>query len=389
MSMSPNQRRKILVAMSGGVDSSVAAALLLEQGHEVIGVTMQLWDYSQNEETYCDPSQKFDTCCSHDDVQDARAVASQLGIPFYVLNYEEDFRRDVVDYFTDEYLRGKTPNPCVACNTFLKFDRLIERADRLGCDAIATGHYARITFDAETGLYHLRRGRDPLKDQSYFLYSMTQSRLARSIFPLGDLTKPEVRQHAERFGLPTAQKKESMEICFVPGNDYAAFIRKHVAAERIISGNIVHQDGTILAAHDGIHQFTVGQRKGLGLAAGEPLYVVSIDSESGRVVVGPKQALLRSGFSLDRLHCVRPLDTENSSLQARIRYRTRDVRGQLRRAEQQSLGGASDKPSSRESILQPRFFFDEPQLSVTPGQIAVFYQGDEVVAGGAIAEVYA
>ena len=205
-----SHRKRILVAMSGGVDSSVAAALLKEQGHEVIGVTMQLWDYSKNE-TSCDPNSKFDTCCSHDDVADAREVAQKIGIPFYVMDYQDDFKTNVVDYFTSEYLRGRTPNPCVACNTFLKFDHLLERAVRLGCDAVATGHYARIDFSSETNTYKLLKGVDTQKDQSYFLYSMTQERLSKILFPLGGMTKTEVRQHAERFGLVNARKKESME----------------------------------------------------------------------------------------------------------------------------------------------------------------------------------
>jgi tRNA-specific 2-thiouridylase len=370
--------KRVLVAMSGGVDSSVAAALLLEQGHDVIGVTMQLWDYSQNEQQHCDPSKRFDTCCSHDDVQDARAVAARLGIPFYVLDYEDDFRTNVVDYFTEEYLRGRTPNPCVACNTFLKFDRLIERAESLGCDAVATGHYARITQSAD-GTYQLRRGRDPLKDQSYFLYSMTQERLSKTMFPLGDLTKPEVRAHAERLGLPTATKKESMEICFVPGNDYAAFIKRQVSDDRIIRGAILHEDGTTLAQHDGIHQFTVGQRKGLGMAAGEPLYVTKIDPSSGTVVVGPKESLIKRGFVLDRLHFVRPGASLSESYRARIRYRSRDAVGRFEQT--QCLAGKQQDPGSMS------FLFSEPQSAVTPGQIAVFYQDDEVVAGGFIGEV--
>jgi tRNA-specific 2-thiouridylase len=364
-------RGRVLVAMSGGVDSSVAAALLIEQGYEVIGVTMHLWDYAQNERQSCDPTERFDTCCSHEDVADARSVASQLGIPFYVLDYEKEFRSRVVDYFTAEYVKGRTPNPCVACNTFLKFDHLMARAERLGCQYVATGHYAIIDTDND-GQHLLRKGVDEQKDQSYFLYSMTQERLRRTLFPLGRMTKAEVRSHAERFGLATARKKERMEICFVPGNDYADFVRKNVEFSAIISGDVFHTDGRKLAEHDGIHHFTVGQRKGLKVAAGEVVYVVDIDPNSGRVTVGPKEALLKKSFTIDQFHCVVPVSS-GEHFKAKIRYRSQAAAGEIRLCQDSAV----------------QFVFEEPQFAITPGQVVVLYRDDVVVAGGFIGRVVA
>lgn len=368
------ERKRILVAMSGGVDSSVAAALLKEQGHDVIGVTMQLWDYSKNEQS-CDPAAKFDSCCSHDDVADARQVAVKLGIPFYVLNYQEDFKENVVDYFTREYLRGRTPNPCVACNTFLKFDHLLERAKRLGCDAVATGHYARIEFDSSSGIFRLKKGRDEKKDQSYFLYSMTQDRLARILFPLGDMTKTEVRAHAERFGLVNAKKKESMEICFIPNNDYAKFIEKNSSPADIIVGQIKSEDGSVLGTHDGIHKFTIGQRKGIGVASDKPLYVTRIDPENGTVFVGDETHLNRSRFEFDQLHFIHSCG-ENEEFEIKIRYRSPPALGRI--VTKGTMDGA----------LSAAVEFSVPQRSITPGQIAVLYRGDEVLGGGFIERVF-
>lgn len=364
--------KKVLVAMSGGVDSSVAAALLKEQGYECIGVTMQLWDYSQNAAS-CNPNNTFDTCCSLDDVADARMVAHKLNIPFYVFNYEDSFRTNVVDYFIKEYLQGQTPNPCVACNTFLKFDLLLERAKSLGCDYIATGHYAKIKYNQNTNLYQLFAGDDVNKDQSYFLYSMNQDILKKTLFPVGLLTKQEVRDVATQYSLINANKKESMEICFIPNNDYASFIKAHSSEDDIIKGKIFHENGTFIANHEGIHKFTVGQRKGLGFATGEIVYVTRIDPKTGDVFVGDETFLLKNGFKFKKLTSTQGnlpalLDKKIS---VKIRYRAKQAEASIRQIDGEYY-----------------CYFNTPQKSVTPGQIAVLYDENEVLGGGFINEVF-
>uniref|UniRef100_A0A831UBN3 tRNA-specific 2-thiouridylase MnmA n=1 Tax=Geobacter metallireducens TaxID=28232 RepID=A0A831UBN3_GEOME len=359
--MTEKNRKRIVVAMSGGVDSSVTAALLKEEGHEVIGISMQVWDYSK---FTARGGEKFDTCCSLDDIHDARRVAEQIGIPFYVVNFEEEFQRLVIDDFVDEYFRGRTPNPCVRCNQRVKFQLLLQKARELGADFLATGHYARIERGGD-GLFHLLRGDDPGKDQSYFLFTLTQEQLARVIFPLGGMTKPEVRQQAARFGLRVAEKGESQEICFVPDNDYVRFLEEERGKGRL-AGEIVDRAGNVLGRHGGTYRYTVGQRRGLGIAHPHPLYVVGVDAERRQVIVGPKEELSALGLAAADVTWVIPPAAETVEAACKIRYRHHPVPCTV-----------TVLPGSRAEVR-----FREPERSVTPGQAVVFYHGDEVLGGG-------
>lgn len=349
--------------MSGGVDSSVTAALLKEQGYDVIGMTMQIWDYSSFTAVN---GENFGSCCSLDDVYDARRVAEGLDIPFYVVNFEKDFQRHVIENFCDEYFAGRTPNPCVLCNQVLKFELLMQKALELEADYLATGHYAQIL--QHDGQSELHKGLDGAKDQSYFLFTLTQKQMARTLFPLGGMTKEEVREQAMRFNLRVADKAESQDICFVPDGNYVRFIEEE-RGSGCKNGEIVHHNGKVLGQHEGIYRYTVGQRKGLGLSWHEPLYVVGIDAEQCRVIVGEKALLSRDTFELHQCLWNIPNPDGPVEVECRIRYRHQPVPALV---VPLAGGGA-------------RIELNQTQKGITPGQAAVFYLGSRVIGGGWIA----
>ena len=354
---------RIVVAMSGGVDSSVAAALLAEQGHDVIGLSMQLYDQSEGQTS-------FGSCCSIDDLHDARRVAAAIDIPHYILNFERQFDEQVVTNFVREYVSGRTPLPCARCNSDLKFATLADRAAGFGADAVATGHYARVERDEDTGRYRLRRGVDGSKDQAYFLFSLTQDQLSRAMFPIGDRPKEAVRAYARQRRLPVADKPDSQEICFIPDDDYAAFVTKR-SPDSAQAGPIVDVEGRVLGGHDGIHRFTIGQRKGLGLSSSSigataPLYVLALKPADRQVVVGPKAALEKMTLTASGVNWILDPPTTPRRVTAQIRHRHQPAPAIV-----QTLG---------ESGAQ--LTFDAPQIAVTPGQAVVFYDNDVVVGGG-------
>ncbi len=347
--------------MSGGVDSSVAAALLAEQGHDVIGLSMQLYDQS-------DPDRSFGSCCTLDDLHDARRVAAAIDIPHYIMNFERQFDAQVVSNFVSEYAAGRTPLPCAHCNSDLKFATLLDRARGFGADAVATGHYARVEHDAASGRYRLRRGVDPSKDQSYFLFSLTQAQLACAVFPVGDRPKDLVRDYARRLRLPVADKPDSQEICFIPDDDYAAFVARH-SPEAAQEGAIVDEQGQVVGGHGGIHRFTVGQRKGLGLPrspTGAPMYVIALKPAEHQVVVGPKMSLERSSLTASGVNWIANEPAEWLPMTAQIRHRHPPAAARVRALD----GGRAE------------VVFDAPQIAVAPGQAVVFYDDDVVVGGG-------
>jgi tRNA-uridine 2-sulfurtransferase len=350
---------RIVVAMSGGVDSSVAAALLAEQGHDVIGLSMQLYDQSEGQTS-------FGSCCSIDDLHDARKVAAAINIPHYILNFEQQFGEQVIANFVSEYAAGRTPLPCAHCNSDLKFATLADRARGFGADAVATGHYARVDRGAD-GRFILRRGLDPAKDQSYFLFSLTQDQLARAVFPVGHLPKEDVREYARQRGLPVADKPDSQEICFIPDNDYRAFVTKSVP-EAAREGVFVDEAGHVLGGHGGIHRFTVGQRKGLGLSSpsGQRMYVLALRPADQQVVVGPKTSLEQTRLTASAVNWVRPEPSGTMRVDAQIRHHHQAAPAMVR-----ALGDA------RAEVI-----FDAPQLAISPGQAVVFYDGDAVAGGG-------
>ena len=366
----------IAVAMSGGVDSSTVAAMLRAQGYNVVGLTMQLWNQRRLAGHPGMPEQVQGRCCSIDDVYDARRVAEDLGIPYYVVNHEERFENDVVRPFVEEYLSGRTPIPCSLCNNHLKFDQLLVTARQIGADLLATGHYARCEFDRERNRWLLKRALDATKDQTYFLFGLTQEQLSRTRFPLGSMTKPQVRETARQHELALADKPDSQEICFVPGGDYKRFIDAYLAEQGEAlpdtSGEIVTRHGQVLGHHEGIHNFTVGQRKGLGLATGSPLYVIKIDGERGQVTVGGNDDLLSGRLIAHKLNwiAIEELD-QPIRVHAKIRHRHDPAPATV----------------ENEGNGEVRVTFDDPQRAITPGQAVVFYDGDIVVGGGWIAEV--
>lgn len=356
--------KPIAVAMSGGVDSSVVAGMLRARGESVIGLTMQLWNQRRLPEIQSDKA--TGRCCSLDDVYDARGVAQLLGIPYYVLNFEDRFEQQVVKPFVSEYLAGRTPIPCTLCNNFIKFDQFLDMAAGVGAEQIATGHYAQIRHNAESGRWEMLRGVDHSKDQTYFLFGLTQDQLSRTLFPLGGMQKTAVRELAAELGIPTASKPDSQEICFVPNGDYAAFIAAYQKEQGIAppenTGEFVTPDGQVVGEHEGVHRFTVGQRRGLGIAAGEPLYVISTEPATQRVTIGRNEELLRSTMRVADINWI-SIAEPSEPIRAEVKIRNRH------NAAPATISGGE-------------VIFDEPQRAVTPGQAAVFYRGELVLGGG-------
>jgi tRNA-specific 2-thiouridylase len=359
-----SKKGRVLVAMSGGIDSSVTALMLHEQGYEVIGITMKTWDYATSGGT-----KKTTGCCSLDDINDARSLAVDLGFPHYILDIREEFGEYIIDNFVDEYLSGRTPNPCVLCNTHIKWDALMKRADQLDCEFIATGHYAQVRQENER--YLISKGKDANKDQSYVLWGLKQENLKRTIFPCGGFTKPEIRDIAMKYGYEQiAKKSESYEICFVPDNDYRGFLKRKVKGleEKVAGGNFVDSSGNVLGTHEGYPFYTIGQRKGLGIALGKPMFVTKIDASSNTVTLGEEHELFSLKMKVRNINLIKyeKLDKPTEAI-TKVRYKDA---GSFSSLEQKEWG------------MEVTFF--EPVSSIAPGQSAVFYEGNDLIGGGFI-----
>ena len=356
-------KKRILVAMSGGVDSSLTAVILKKQGYDVIGVTMRIWSTDKPELL----SQRYNTCCSPSDVDDARKIAEQYDFPYYLMDCEVDFEKEVIDYFCNEYANGRTPNPCILCNSQIKLGTLLIKAKAMGAEYVATGHYARVIYDNKLDRFLLKKSQDQNKDQTYYLFNLTQEQLSHFITPLGEYTKSEVRKMAKEFGLKVADKPESQEICFVSDNKYENFLRNRLDKRFFKEGNIINTKGKILGRHKGIPFYTIGQRKGFGISHPTPLYVIKIDREKNQIVVGEDNETYSSSLIADEINLISIPELTNP-MRARVKIRYRSPEAQ-----------AIIEPLSNNRV---RIIFDEPQRAITPGQAVVFYDGEIVIGGG-------
>ncbi len=358
-----NNKKTVVVGMSGGVDSSVAAWLLKEQGYNVIGVTMQIWQEEDNHTT-----SEEGGCCGLSAVDDARRVAALLDIPYYVMNFKKEFQENVINYFMDSYLKGRTPNPCIACNRYVKWEALLKRSLDIGADYIATGHYARVVH-LDNGRYAIQKSKTDAKDQTYALYNLTQQQLAHTLMPVGDFEKPQIRRFAEEIGLVIANKPDSQEICFIPDNDYAGYIQRECDCSTVRPGNFVDKEGNVLGKHKGIIHYTIGQRKGLNLSMGRPVFVTDIRTETNEVVIGNSEDVFSKELYADNVNYMAVADLEDGvRTYAKIRYSHKGAPCVINKCGDGRI----------------KVTFDEPQRAVTPGQAVVFYDGDVVLGGGTI-----